>query len=484
MGRRAGVAVAALGLAFVAVPVAAETHVNADISTIVHNAAEQNVWETRIGTPIHAQALVVGWADKPYPTGQASYKFFKSLDCSGTAVNGASHALVTGSRYAYYDFSGYSYTPSTAVDLSVRVYYAGDTTYYSGYGDCWPIRVDKALATVRLTVHDEAHHATEQVYVGEKAHAAVEVVSRLAWTPTGSVTFRWFANGTCAGTPKYTKTTTLVGGRVDLASFGWASGSETVSAYQVRYAGDARYEARTSTCAPYHVVKATPHLTTQIHDALHNPVTTVPSAKPVHVALSLTGAIGAPTGTIYVESYAAAGCSGIHGELQQTAAMGIDPAGMAFGHPGPSSIWLRVRYGGDWRYDAVIGPCMRLDWLAAATPPPTASPPPAGSTPTHLPTVRPSGPPESAASSPAAQSPSPSDALPSASTGAITTPVSPAQTLEPSSPVGPSATPGSEGPITPSADPSPGATAPVIAALALVVAGLVGFGWWRRRASG
>lgn len=472
----AGVACAFLVVPVVGRPVAAvEPPVNVEVDTVVHNARHEIDWSARIGEPIHAQVQVTGWTGWPVPTGQGSYKIFKNQDCSGTPVNGGSHVLDThNTQMSWYDFDGYSYTPTSTVTLSVQAYYSGDSRYYSGRGACMPIRVSKALATVRLSVHDEWHHATRQVYVSQMAHAAVEVTSRLALGPTGNVTFRWFTNGTCTGTPKYTRTAMLVGGRIDLASFGFVSGSEAIASFQVRYAGDPRYGAQTSGCAPYAVEKATPHLTTWIHDALHHPVSEVPTAKPVHAAVALTGVIGAPTGTIYVESYSSPGCAGLHGELHQDAHLAIDPAGMAFSHPGPSSIWIRVRYSGDWRYDPAVGACMRLDWLGMATAAPSPTSPPG----TPLPGAKPSGTPTGpAAATPAASVPGETSgvSLPSSAAPPATAPPSPAVSSDASIPPAPTA-----GPSMPTSDDGPD-TGILPLVLLLVLAALIGAGgWWRR----
>ena len=110
-------------------------------------------------------------------------------------------------------------------------------------------------------------------------------------TPTGTVTFTWFTNGTCTGTPADTSDpftlTRRGGGRDDVhVQTPGVSGS---FAFQASYSGDGTYAASTGACEPLTVTTVASTTVTVIHDAAHATVVSVLAGTTVHDQATVTG---------------------------------------------------------------------------------------------------------------------------------------------------------------------------------------------------
>jgi hypothetical protein len=93
------------------------------------------------------------------------------------------------------------------------------------------------------------------VALGSTLHDTATVGPQLNNTViTGTLTYSFFSNGTCSGTPTTTQAVTLATGIVP------DSGVQTPPAgsysYQGSYGGDAHYQAATSSCEPFNVAPA------------------------------------------------------------------------------------------------------------------------------------------------------------------------------------------------------------------------------------
>src|SRR2546426_3087961 len=119
-------------------------------------------------------------------------------------------------------------------------------------------------------------------------------------TPTGTVTFTFFAaSSTCTGASVGSGTVTL-----DASGVAHPSASEgplSAGAYSVRahYNGeDPNYGPADSPCEPLTVTALTPTVATEIHNASHAVVTSVPAGTTVHDKATVSGSFGTPTGTV------------------------------------------------------------------------------------------------------------------------------------------------------------------------------------------
>src|SRR5206468_131238 len=103
-------------------------------------------------------------------------------------------------------------------------------------------------------------------------------------TPTGTVTFSWFTNGTCAGQAAATSSPfTLNGsGVADGTTFTQTPGVSGSFSFQASYSGDNTYTGSTGACEPLTVTKIASSTVTVIHNAAHATVTSVPAGTTVH----------------------------------------------------------------------------------------------------------------------------------------------------------------------------------------------------------
>jgi hypothetical protein len=105
-------------------------------------------------------------------------------------------------------------------------------------------------------------------------------VSGGSGTPTGSVTYVFYADGTCSGTPESASTAlTLTGGVAPPSPSTGALGPGNYS-YRVTYSGDATYGSGTSACEPLRVLAPTPPPTTP-PPTTPRPTTPPPTTPPV-----------------------------------------------------------------------------------------------------------------------------------------------------------------------------------------------------------
>jgi hypothetical protein len=121
-------------------------------------------------------------------------------------------------------------------------------------------------------------------------------VSGSGATPTGTVTFTFFTNGTCSGTGSAAGSPTLSGGTATSnTESGLAAGSYS---FQATYNGDTTYLPSTGDCEPFTVVQLASHTVTTVMSGgsavtgpLNAPATVTDSA-------TVTGSGPTPTGTV------------------------------------------------------------------------------------------------------------------------------------------------------------------------------------------
>src|SRR5205814_2068343 len=143
-------------------------------------------------------------------------------------------------------------TFTTAVgSMSYLATYSGDSTYVGATADCEPLTVSQISSKTATQIHNGNHDdiTNTSVPLGTVVHDKATVTGT-GPTPTGSVTFKRFTNGTCYGTPAASETVGLVGGSAESSTFTTVVGSMS---YLVSYSGDTNYLTSTADCEPLKV---------------------------------------------------------------------------------------------------------------------------------------------------------------------------------------------------------------------------------------
>jgi hypothetical protein len=154
------------------------------------------------------------------------------------------------------------------------------------------IKPAKATPTVATEIHDPNHSVVASVPVGTTVHDKA-TVSGSVGTPTGTVTFSWFTNGTCTGTAAATSSPqALVNGMVDATGFPQTPAAPGSYSFEASYSGDAKYVSGDDPCELLTVDKASPTVTTVA-------TPTASAGETISDEATLTGSSGSnATGTI------------------------------------------------------------------------------------------------------------------------------------------------------------------------------------------
>jgi uncharacterized repeat protein (TIGR01451 family) len=300
-----------------------------------------------LGSTVTDQATVTG-TGAGTPTGTVSFTFFSNGACTGTGSDAGTGTLAAG--IANSNAEG----PLTAGSYSFQATYNGDANYLSSTGLCEPFTVGTATTTTVTTVQ-LGGAAVTSAPLGSTVTDRATVSGTGAGTPTGTVSFTFFANGTCAGTGTSAGTGTLAAGVTTSSPEGpLTAGSYSFSA---TYNGDANYQGSTGACEPLTVPRATTSTVTTVQLAGAT-VTSVPLGSTVtdQATVSGTGA-GTPTGTVTFTFFANGTCTG----SGSPAGTGTLAAGVANSGPeGPLSGGndsFQATYGGDTNYLGSTGAC-------------------------------------------------------------------------------------------------------------------------------
>jgi hypothetical protein len=185
------------------------------------------------------------------PTGTVTYTFFTNGTCNGTGTGAGTVTLTATGTVPNSSNEG----PLAAGSYSFQATYSGDSNYSGSTGPCEPFSVGQGNATSSTVVFDATTNkpwaGTEAT--GASAYDTATVTGTAGFTPTGTVTYTFFTNGTCSGTGSSAGMVTLSGGTVPNSS---TEGPLATGAYsfQATYSGDGNYIGSTSSCEPFSVV--------------------------------------------------------------------------------------------------------------------------------------------------------------------------------------------------------------------------------------
>src|SRR5262249_1519447 len=153
---------------------------------------------------------------------------------------------------------------------SYRAHYSGDPNFAPADGPLEPFSVSMGTSTTVTEIHNASHVVVTTVPANTTVHDKATVTgSPAVFTPTGTVEYRFYNTIDCTGS--FTSETVSVGS--ESGSHGpLAPGSYSFMAI---YSGDSNYAGSSSDCEPLTVFNPDSNTTTTIHNAAHQPVTTI-----------------------------------------------------------------------------------------------------------------------------------------------------------------------------------------------------------------
>jgi hypothetical protein len=237
--------------------------------TVVFDAGTNAPWagtETT-GSSAYDTASVTS-SDTVTATGTVSYTFFTNGSCQGTGAGAGTVSLDAAGNVPN------SNTESTLAQgsYSFQATYSGDANYGGSTSPCEPFTVGAGTSSTATVVFDAATNTpwsgTETT--GASAYDTATVTSSDTVTASGTVTYTFFANGSCQGTGSGA-------GTVMLNNFGGVPNSNTEHtlaqgsySFQATYSGDSNYGGSTSPCEPFTVGQGTSSTATVVFDASTN----------------------------------------------------------------------------------------------------------------------------------------------------------------------------------------------------------------------
>ena len=254
-----------------------------------------------VGTPISDTATVSGGFAQ---TGTVTFNLFApgNTTCTGTPEFTSTNPL-----------SGSSATSGTFATIAAGIYhweatYNGDANNVAATSGCAaePVDITMGTPTTATVILNAAGNTpvAGPLPAGSSVLDTATVTGVTGVTPTGTVTYTFFTNGTCTapGGPPATVTLNANGTVPNSGNHGpLAAGSYS---FQAVYGGDANFTGSTSPCEPLTIAQTTPT------------IATTPSAGgPVGTSISDTATVSGgftPTGTVTFDLFGAgdATCAG------------------------------------------------------------------------------------------------------------------------------------------------------------------------------
>lgn len=273
------------------------------VGTVVDNTATNRAWNgsETVGAAAYDTATVTTVGGFT-PAGTLTYNLFAGGTCSGSPLTSSTTTLSGGLVPNSTSTGGlaagsYSYSGS----------YSGDSNYLPATGSCEPFAVAKSVPTVGTVVHDGGTGApwagTEQAPASAFDTAAVSGVG--GFTPTGMVTYDFFASANCTTSGLAGSTVDLSGGSVPQSG---TIGRLTSGQYGVlaTYSGDANYQTASAFCEPFTVFAApaitsadNATFTTNIAGSFTVRTTGLPSGASMHLD---DGGTTLPAGVAFVDN--------------------------------------------------------------------------------------------------------------------------------------------------------------------------------------
>src|SRR6202034_756648 len=269
------------------------------------------------GPSFHDTSTVVGASGAA--TGTVTYSFFADGTCAGTPVSTDAVTIAGSGAVPNSTTTG----ALAAGSYSFEATYSGDTTYLGGVSACEPFVVLAPVVippglVVSTTTTGLINNTTLVAPTGTEVAGAsfhdTSTVVGASGAATGTVTYSFFADGTCAGTPVSTDAVTIAGsGAVPNSTTTGALAAGSYS-FEATYSGDTTYLGGVSACEPFVVlapVVIPPGLvvSTTTTGLINNTTLVAPTGTEVagasfHDTSTVVGASGAATGTVTYSFFA------------------------------------------------------------------------------------------------------------------------------------------------------------------------------------
>jgi hypothetical protein len=222
-------------------------------ASVVTDASTNQPWNNQetTGASAYDTATVTGVTGVT-PTGKVTYNVFTNGSCSGAATTVNVQILNPDGSVPNSATTAHLAPGSYSADAV----YSGDNSYDTSTSTCEGFNVAKAAGST--SVVDDAtttHPWTGTEIQGTAAFDTVTVPSAPGFTPTGTVTYRMFANTACTGSAKSLQQVVLSDGKVPPSRSTGPLPSGGFS-FETLYSGDANYKLFTGACERFSVLSA------------------------------------------------------------------------------------------------------------------------------------------------------------------------------------------------------------------------------------
>ncbi len=222
-------------------------------STTVFDASTNAAWSGTESTGASAfDTMTLAGNGMATPTGTVTYSFYNNGTCTNSPE--ATDPVIVSSNGTVPN--SIDEGPLSAGSYSYRATYGGDANNTAVTSSCEGFTVSLLRPTLNAVVDDGTNAWGSSEPIGSSATGTAALSGyNPAFTPTGSVTYSFYNNGTCTSPPASTQQVTLApGGSVPSSTptAGLALGTYSL---QVAYGGDANYSITASACVNYTVVK-------------------------------------------------------------------------------------------------------------------------------------------------------------------------------------------------------------------------------------
>ena len=305
--------------------------------------------------------------------GSVSFTFFSNGSCNSPGTKAGTAPLIAGTAISL------SEGPLGVGTYSFQATYNGDHDYAASIGGCEPFSVGPDIIT---KVYDAAGGTwTGDEVTGSSAYDTAVVSPRIGnINPTGSVTYTFFDNGTCASGEDspgvvWTEKVSLSGGLVpnSKATAPLTAGSYSFSA---TYSGSLLYASSTGACEPFTLGKAATAVTTAVEDAAGGAAWR--GSEATGSSAYDTATVGPEqdhtviTGTVTYQLFTNGSCAGSEDAAPISDTVTLNPDGSVpnstpEGPLGAGPWSFLATYSGDSNYAAAVGGCEPLTVGTAAT---------------------------------------------------------------------------------------------------------------------
>src|SRR5262249_31161988 len=278
------------------------------LSTDIHDAAHNVITSAALGDTVHDSTTLSGKVGTITPTGSASFTFYPNGSCTaGTGSSAGSASLVYPTAHPSSDEG-----PLSTGSYSFKATYGGDGNYNGSTSSCEPLTVGKADTTLSTDIHDAAHNVITSAALGDTVHDSATLSGKVGTiTPTGSVSFTFYPNGSCtAGTGSSAGSASLVYPTAHPSSDEGPLSTGSYS-FKATYGGHGNYNGSTSSCDPLTVGKADTTLSTHTPYPARSSSALAALGDTVHDSATLSGKVGTitPTGSVSFTFYPNGSCT-------------------------------------------------------------------------------------------------------------------------------------------------------------------------------